>query len=307
MAELTEIDSETLMNCVRNYRVIYDNSLKDFKVPSKKNNAWKEISAKLGIELEYAKRRYNSIRTKFSKYLKRVKSTQSGSERNDLLEIREEFEHLRWLLVHIKHRKSTANFKRMHVYDITTNTNRPTSPLTESMVNADHRMDEAEDESEDENSCNEATKENESVKNDDSVCDDAGQNINIEEGHGENRSVPDVRQEEGTSDYKHPKGRKRSRSKEAKPIAGIDMDRGFMKALTSLKKSREEREPEKKEEAIDDDYHFCLSLVGSLKNLEPRFKSMAKFQVMKVFNDIEWARNSKDVYAPESKGSMFEV
>ena len=46
----------------------------------KKYNAWKEISSTLGIDMEDAKTRYNSIRIDFSKYLKRVKSTWSGSE-----------------------------------------------------------------------------------------------------------------------------------------------------------------------------------------------------------------------------------
>ena len=37
----------------------------------------------------------------------------------------------------------------------------------------------------------------------------------------------------------------------------------------------------------DDDHHFCLRLVGLMKNLEPHYKTMAKFQTMKVCNDIE--------------------
>ena len=39
----------------------------------KKKNAWKEVADKLGIEVDEAVRRYNSIRTNFSKYLKRQK------------------------------------------------------------------------------------------------------------------------------------------------------------------------------------------------------------------------------------------
>ena len=44
-----EVNNETLMNCVQQYRVIYDKRCKDYKVPLKKRNAWKEISEKLGI------------------------------------------------------------------------------------------------------------------------------------------------------------------------------------------------------------------------------------------------------------------
>ena len=41
---------------------------------------------------------------------------------------------------------------------------------------------------------------------------------------------------------------------------------------------------------MDDDEHFCLSLVEHLHDLEPRYKTMAEVQITKVFNDIEWMR-----------------
>ena len=69
------------------------------------------------------------------------------------------------------------------------------------------------------------------------------------------------------------------------------MDKEFLKAVHSLKSAIEEPQNAEDNE-VDDDRHFCLSLVGQLKVLEPRFKSMAKLQIMKVFNDIEWSRMS---------------
>ena len=53
--------------------------------------------------------------------------------------------------------------------------------------------------------------------------------------------------------------------------------------------------PQKKSsesEDFDEDKHFCLSLVGQLKSLEPRYKAMVKFQIMKIFNDVEWMKFS---------------
>ena len=44
-----------------------------------------------------------------------MRCTKSGSGRNDLPEIREDLEHLRWLAVHIKHRQGTTNIKRKRV------------------------------------------------------------------------------------------------------------------------------------------------------------------------------------------------
>ena len=75
----------------------------------KKNNAWKEISKKLGIEKTEVKTRYSNIRTKFSKYIKKRRSLTSGFGRCDMPLIRDELEHPRWLLPHITHRQSIGN------------------------------------------------------------------------------------------------------------------------------------------------------------------------------------------------------
>ena len=88
---LGEVDSETLMNCVQNYPVLYDKGSADYKIPLRKKNAWKEIAAKLGIDQTAAKTRYNSIRTNFSKYIRKLReASRSGAGRNDLPEIKGE-------------------------------------------------------------------------------------------------------------------------------------------------------------------------------------------------------------------------
>ena len=104
--EETSVDNETFMNCIQQYRVLYDKTCKDFKMPLKKKNAWKEVASKLGIEVSEAQKRYNNIRTSFSKYIKRTKGVRSGAGRNDVPEIREDLEYLRWLIVHIKQHPS---------------------------------------------------------------------------------------------------------------------------------------------------------------------------------------------------------
>ena len=111
-SEEYEVNNETLMNCIQQYRVIYDKRCKDYKMPLKKRNTWKEISEKLGIEIAEAQKRYNNIRTMFSRYVKRLRTIRSGSGRSDVPELREDLEYLRWLVTHIRHRPSTTNFKR---------------------------------------------------------------------------------------------------------------------------------------------------------------------------------------------------
>ena len=66
----TTVDNETLMACIQNYRCIYEKACNDYRVPHKKRNAWKEIAEKLRLSVEEVQKRYNNIRTVFSKYVK---------------------------------------------------------------------------------------------------------------------------------------------------------------------------------------------------------------------------------------------
>ena len=112
----TVINNKILMNLIQNYRVIYDKTCREYRDVRKKKNAWKEVADKLGIEVDEAVRRYNSIRTNFSKYLKRQKKGKvSGTGKKDIPKIKEEYEYLRWLTVHIKHRNTTTNYVRRHL------------------------------------------------------------------------------------------------------------------------------------------------------------------------------------------------
>ena len=111
-SEEYEVNNETLMNCIQQYRMMYDKRCKDYKVPLKKRNAWKEISGKLGIEIAEAQKRYNNIRTMFSRYVRCLRSIRYGSGRSNVPELREDLEFLQWLVTHIRHRPSTTNLKR---------------------------------------------------------------------------------------------------------------------------------------------------------------------------------------------------
>ncbi len=82
-----------------------------------------------------------------------------------------------------------------------------------------------------------------------------------------------------------------------------DLDKEFLKAVHSLKEAIKEPQGAEDNE-VDDDHYFCLSLMGQLNDLEPRFKSMAKLQIMKVFNDIEWSRMSLSQSQPYSVPSL---
>lgn len=99
-----------LMETVREYGALYDKNLKDFKNRQMKENAWRAVSETVGLSIDDFKRRYNSNRTAFSRYLRSLKPP-SGSGRDSII-LKPEYEHLRWLIKHIKHRAyTTSNFQ----------------------------------------------------------------------------------------------------------------------------------------------------------------------------------------------------
>ena len=74
-------------------------------------NAWKAIAKEVKIDATEAQARYHASRTRFSHYLKSIRAIRSGSGQRDV-ELKEEYEHLRWLISHIKHRPTISNSKR---------------------------------------------------------------------------------------------------------------------------------------------------------------------------------------------------
>ena len=84
---------------------------------------------------------------------------------------------------------------------------------------------------------------------------------------------------------------------------GSDVEREFLKTMNSMQKFTAESETElnsKVHEDNDGKRDYCFSLVGQLK---ARFKVMAKMQIMKVFNDIEWMKESQSEQLPFPSGS----
>ena len=77
-----------------------------------KKNAWNEVATELGIDVSEAQSRYNTIRTCFSRYLKSIREIRSGSGREHV-QLKVEYEHLRWLIAYIKHRSTTSNLSML--------------------------------------------------------------------------------------------------------------------------------------------------------------------------------------------------
>ena len=74
---------------------------------SLKANAWRKISELLDLEESKCKQRYESIRTTFSRYVRKA-AGKSGVGRDDI-QLEAKYEHLRWLATFIKTRPTSSN------------------------------------------------------------------------------------------------------------------------------------------------------------------------------------------------------
>ncbi|XP_071950261.1 uncharacterized protein [Antedon mediterranea] len=97
-----------VFDAIQAYLCLYDKNTKEYKSGKReKKNAWEAVSKEVNVAVEECQRIYNTRRTAFSRHLKKVRaSIRSGAGRDDILPIGHEWEHMRWLIKHINHRKT---------------------------------------------------------------------------------------------------------------------------------------------------------------------------------------------------------
>ena len=137
------MDDRVLMDTVREYRCLYDKGVKDFKDKRVKANAWKEIATKLEVEVKDIMDRYSSIRTVFGRYLKKLKPP-SGSGR-DSVEIKPEFEYLKWLICHIEHGKTISNTQQPAESSLSSRATSSTTHTTNDVHSSEEAVDREDD------------------------------------------------------------------------------------------------------------------------------------------------------------------
>ena len=101
-------DDCSFMEIIKEFPSICNRSSAQFKDKNIKSNAWKEIaSLHTDMDVNTCKQRYESIRTTFSRYLKRCKPPSGSGSDSVILEAK--YEHLRWLCPFIKSRSTCSN------------------------------------------------------------------------------------------------------------------------------------------------------------------------------------------------------
>ena len=102
-----------LMDIIQEYPTIYNFSSRDFKDKTKKQNCWKAVAKCMNEPVDVVKKRYESIRTQFSKYLKKRKGASGAGAAGVSKDPK--FERLMWLQNFIISRPNSGNFQRKQV------------------------------------------------------------------------------------------------------------------------------------------------------------------------------------------------
>ena len=100
-----EFTRERLMDDVRQYSCLYDKFCKDYLDKNVKNNAWAAVAAKYGLAPIDAEKKYKTIRSSFTRYLKRKRNAPPGSRAAEI-PTPIAFQNLDWLASHIDHKET---------------------------------------------------------------------------------------------------------------------------------------------------------------------------------------------------------
>ena len=257
-----EFDDVEFMEIIREFPTIYNRSLKDFKDRNKKSNCWKAIAEKVGQPVDQVKRRYESIRTQFGKYLKSRKG-KSGSGSGDV-PIDPKYEHLRWLKNFIVSRASSGNFK-----PIPSNTSTPVIKLVEV----------SEDVCDSDDETNEPPSTRLSDKED---GDDDENDLDISVSNCDTTDSP-ISEISSKEKPMKPWVKKESRKRELEKT-----DAQLNRAMNNLSESIAlHKKSAPKEKKMDEDELYVLSLANRLRSLDRRQKAIVRSAVEKIFFDIE--------------------
>lgn len=101
-----KLTDEEFMEVIRDFPGVYDKNNEDFKDKTRKEECWEKISEILNVRIEDTKRRYETIRTRLSRHLKRIKEGYWSIDSKDV-----KLDFLHWLVPYIKTREVPFQYK----------------------------------------------------------------------------------------------------------------------------------------------------------------------------------------------------
>ena len=114
------------MEELQRYEFLNNKFSKDYKNKQVRDNCWLAMGKKFNMTAEEAEKKYKSIRSRYGRWLRKVKKIPSGSGR-DAVPFAGDYANLGWLEQHIGHRTRSFNFNRADSDDL----NESQSPETE--------------------------------------------------------------------------------------------------------------------------------------------------------------------------------
>lgn len=116
------------MDIIRKYRAIWNRDCWEFRHQNKKADAWQKVADEMALDVSDVNRKYETIRSKFSRYLKEIKeSAASGSCLDDIV-FDNKWSYLKWLAPFIKNRdlnlKKRAVERSLDSYETHTSENK---------------------------------------------------------------------------------------------------------------------------------------------------------------------------------------
>ena len=271
-----ENTNKRIMDTIRNYRAIYDKSYPEYKNQRVKTNAWQAVATSLGMDVALVQKRYNTIRSNFSKYLKDLKG-KSGCGQGDI-EIRPDLEYLRWLITHIKHRQTCSNVQLSQPDFLSPVA---TVDMTALDFDAHEQLVDTDDGNADLLACD--SRENSVASPDGSVVSTVSSTDNNKGQDIRNFNKRKLEESQETADNKRPWAKTRGFETEVvKTMQGINASLLHLTTPENENKGRDKGNADEDEDSL-----FCLSLVQKFKRIPTSLKSTLQLNILKKINDME--------------------
>lgn len=291
------ISDEDFMAVIKDFPAVYDRRSEAFKDKAFKEEAWEKIAEYFDMRIEDVKRRYDTIRTRLSRYLKKAKEGYWINDTSNIMDSKIDF--MNWLVPHIKTRESSILNSENMRRDIMLS-NLAGTEFTDHTSGNDKRTEQL-------------FFGGGSTSIEDSTTEDRISMIQIAENNSNRRSVTSHDSDE-------------QRDEKPPLISLLDDKKEFHKDFSTRKRKYNNNIPAHKHESDEEDYrhrlknerernsrfanhneqlrpsqnfdpkmndgydeddHYCKSLVGRFKRLDSKHKAYLRSTIEKAFFDIE--------------------
>ena len=252
---IKEFSKESFMQEVQKYPVLYNNFDTEFKNNIIKKSAWTAIGVLFGLTDQECESKYKSIRSAYGRFLRRKKSTPSGSGR---IFISKEYDFLQWLNIYIDHRDTTTN-----VGDKATTTESPMPCISYETINYDEEVS------------NQAEVENENLSENTSV-------LNFSSKTHKSNTLSN--QQKSLNKINSPRNIRKKQFKRSLSDENTKIQDAILSTMNNISATL----GVSAHEESDDIAHFFKSICATIKRLLPKTQAVAKINIQQYLATLEF-------------------